>query len=115
MKRIYVPESGDLVWASFDPQAGHEQPGRRPALVLSPREYNEKVGLALACPITSKAKNYPFEVPLETSRVHGVVLADQIRSFDWRFRQFTFLERAPADTLDEVVRTLQMLLPIIED
>ena len=115
MKRGYVPEAGDLVWVSFDPQSGHEQAGRRPALVLSPRGYNEKVGLALACPVTSKVKGYPFEVPLYMSRVRGVVLADQIRSFDWRSRQFTYIEHAPVDAVDEVVHTLQMLLPVVED
>lgn len=115
MKRGYVPESGDLVWASFDPQAGHEQAGRRPALVLSPQNYNEKVGLALACPITSKIKGYPFEVLLHSSRVQGAILADQVRSLDWRSRQFTFIEHAPAETVHDVVQTLQMLLPVVED
>jgi mRNA interferase MazF len=114
VKRGYVPDSGDLVWASFDPQSGHEQAGRRPALVLSPREYNEKVGLALSCPITSKLKGYPFEVPVHASRTQGVVLADQVRSLDWRSRQFMFIERAHADTLIAVVQTLQTLLPATE-
>lgn len=115
VKRGYLPEAGDLVWVSFDPQSGHEQAGRRPAVVLSPREYNEKVGLALTCPITSKVKGYPFEVPLHASRIQGVVLADQVRSLDWRSRQFTFIERAPADTLIAVVQTLQTLLPTSEE
>jgi mRNA interferase MazF len=114
VKRGYVPESGDLVWASFDPQAGHEQAGRRPALVLSPLQYNEKVGLALACPITSKVKGYPFEVLLHGNRVRGAILADQIRSLDWRSRQFTFIEHAAPEALEEVVRALQMLLPVVE-
>ena len=113
--RGYVPESGDLVWASFDPQAGHEQAGRRPALVLSPFEYNEKVGLALACPITSKVKGYPFEVALDAGRIQGVVLADQIRSLDWRSRQFALIERASKEVLDEVVQTLLILLPMQEE
>src|SRR5208337_1639233 len=73
VKRGYVPDSGDLVWASFDPQSGHEQAGRRPALVISSHSYNEKVGLALACPITSKVKGYPFEVEANSTRVRGVV------------------------------------------
>ena len=115
MKRSYVPKSGDLVWASFDPQVGHEQAGRRPVLVLSPSEYNEKVGLALTCPITSKVKGYPFEVALHTSRIRAVVLADQVRSLDWRSRRFTLIERAPADTLHAVVQTLQTLLPTVEE
>ena len=115
MKRGYVPDSGDLVWVSFDPQSGHEQAGRRPALVISPHSYNEKVGLALACPITSKVKGYPFEVEANSSRVRGVVLADQIRSLDWRSRQFTFIEQAAPETLVAVVQTLWTLLPVIED
>ena len=115
VKRGYVPDSGDLVWVSFYPQSGHEQAGRRPALVISPHSYNEKVGLALACAITSKVKGYPFEVETNSSRVQGVVLADQIRSLDWRSRQFTFIEQAAPETLDVVVQTLLTLLPVIED
>jgi len=115
VKRGYVPDSGDLVWASFDPQSGHEQAGRRPALVISPHSYNEKVGLALACPITSKVKGYPFEVEANSTRVRGVVLADQIRSLDWRSRQFTFIEQAEPETLDAVVQALLTLVPVIED
>jgi mRNA interferase MazF len=106
----YVPAAGDLVWTSFDPQAGDEQAGRRPALVLSPASYNGKVGLALACPITSQAKGYPFEVSLTSKRVKGVVLADQIRSLDWRARQFAFIERAAEETVIAVEELLQTLL-----
>ena len=91
MKRkvAYVPERGDAVWISLDPQAGHEQAGRRPALVLSPAAYNGRVGLALLCPITNQAKGYPFEVPLpEGLPVTGVVGADQVKSLDWRAQGF---------------------------
>ena len=112
MRRAYIPEAGDLVWASFDPQAGHEQSGRRPALILSPGEYNEKSGLALACPITSKVKGYPFEVAVTASHVRGVVLADQVSSLDWRSRQFTLIERASAETVEEVKESLGTLLQI---
>jgi mRNA interferase MazF len=112
VKRAYIPEAGDLVWASFDPQSGHEQSGRRPALVLSPGEYNEKAGLALTCPITSKVKGYPFEVALTTSRVQGVVLADQVRSLDWRSRQFTLIERASTETVEAVMHCLSTLLQL---
>src|SRR3990172_1318707 len=84
----YVPDRGDAVWLQFDPRLGHEQAGRRPALVLSPRTYNSRVGLALFCPITSQVKGYPFEVPLPTGlRIRGCVLADQIKSLDWRSRK----------------------------
>ena len=110
VRRAYIPEAGDLVWASFDPQSGHEQSGRRPALVFSPRAYNEKVGLTLTCPITSQVKGYPFEVAVTGSRVHGVVLADQVRSLDWRSRQFTLIERANIETVEAVKQCLGMLL-----
>src|SRR5437762_13948374 len=84
-KTAYVPERGDAVWLTLDPQAGHEQAGRRPALVLSPAAYNGRVGLALCCPITNQAKGYPFEVALPDGlAVSGVVLADQVKSLDWR-------------------------------
>src|SRR3954471_14030479 len=83
----YVPQRGDAVWITLTPQAGHEQAGRRPALVLSPASYNGKVGLALLCPITSQIKGYPFEVRLPDGLpVAGVVLADQIKALDWRAR-----------------------------
>ena len=84
----YVPERGDVVWITFNPQAGHEQVGRRPALVLSPKAYNGKVGLALLCPVTSQVKGYPFEVGIpEGLPVSGVILSDQVKSLDWRARK----------------------------
>ena len=84
----YAPQRGDIVWLRFTPHAGHEQAGRRPALVLSPRLYNRKVGLAVCCPITSKVKGYPFEVELpEGLEATGAVLCDQLKSLDWRARR----------------------------
>jgi mRNA interferase MazF len=84
----YIPARGDIIWLTFNPQAGHEQAGRRPALVLSPSEYNEKVWLAILCPITSQIKGYPFEVEIPDGLpVTGVVLADQGKSLDWKARQ----------------------------
>ena len=84
----YVPQRGDVVWLSFDPQAGYEQAGRRPAFVLSPESYNRKTGLFLACPVTSKVKGYPFEVVLPDGvGVSGAILADQIKSLDWKARR----------------------------
>src|SRR2546425_7609843 len=86
--KAYVPDVGDLVWLNFMPQAGHEQAGRRPALVLSPLTYNDKASLAVVCPITSRAKGYPFEVPLPKGlMIAGVVLADHLKSVDWRERR----------------------------
>lgn len=108
----YVPDAGHIVWLEFSPQAGHEQAGRRPGLVLSPRSYNEKSSVALFCPITSKVKGYPFEVLLPPSmRVTGVVLSDQVRSLDWRARRARFEEQAPAQVVREVKEKLSVLLP----
>ena len=88
MSAAYLPETGDFVWLTFDPQAGREQAGRRPALVLSPRSYNAKSGLALVCPITNQVKGYPFEVAISTGLVPtGVILADHVKSVDWKARR----------------------------
>ena len=107
----YVPERGDIVWISLNPQAGHEQAGRRPAAVVSPKSYNAKVGLGLFCPITSQVKGYPFEVPVPHGLpVGGVVLADQVKSLDWRARKAEFAGRLPADARDEVLGKLGALL-----
>jgi mRNA interferase MazF len=107
----YVPERGDVVWISLNRQAGHEQGGRRPAVVVSPRSYNSKVGLGLFCPITSQVKGYPFEVALPGGLpVKGVVLADQVKSLDWRARQAEFAARLPGNTSAEVVGKLAVLL-----
>ena len=107
----YVPERGDLVWITLHPQAGHEQAGRRPAVVVSPRSYNVKVGLGLFCPITSQVKGYPFEVALPAGLpVKGVVLADQVKSLDWRAREAQLAARLPGSVSAEVVGKLAVLL-----
>jgi mRNA interferase MazF len=109
--RAYVPDAGDLVWLTFDPQAGHEQRGRRPALILSPRLYNAKARLAIACPITSHVKGYPFEVPLPaTGRITGVVLADHVKNLDWQARRLVFEAKASAEILIDVREKLRVLL-----
>jgi mRNA interferase MazF len=102
------------VWLRFDPQAGSEQAGRRPALVLSPKEYNRKVGLALFCPITSRSKGYPFEVRLpEGFAVEGVVLCDQIKSLDWRARRTQRITSVPEGVMHEVTgRVLALVDPV---
>jgi mRNA interferase MazF len=106
----YVPDAGDLVWLTFDPQAGREQAGRRPAIVLSPRTYNQRSSLALLCPITSRVKGYPFEIALpEGCGVRGVVLADQIRSLDWKARRATRAGKVPAQILEEIVARIAPL------
>lgn len=107
----YVPDRGDVVRISFDPQAGHEQAGRRPAIVISPRAYNARVGLALLCPITIQVKGYPFEVRIpEGFPVVGVVLSDQVKSLDWRARKADLWCRLPPATYDEVFQKLTTLL-----
>lgn len=107
----YIPDRGDIAWIDFSPQAGHEQAKRRPAIVLSGRRYNAGLGFAIVCPITTKVKGYVFEVPLPGgTETGGVVLADQIRSFDWRARGIEFCERAPQEVLDEVVARIAALL-----
>ena len=107
----YVLDRGDLVWLEFTPQAGHEQAGRRPALVLSPRNYNERSSLALFCPVTSKVSGYPFEVQLPPSGpIMGVVLADQLRSQDWRARHAKFVVRASPQIVSEVQEKIDVLM-----
>src|SRR5213083_2441326 len=107
-KRNYVPERGDAVWITLDPQAGREQAGRRPALVLSPASYNGRVGLALLCPITNQAKGYPFEVGVPAGLpVSGVVLADHLKSLDWRVRMASYICSLPAATVAEVLQKAQ--------
>jgi mRNA interferase MazF len=107
----YVPDAGEFIWLSFDPQAGHEQGGRRPALVLSPKTYNRRSGLALVCPVTSHSKNYPFEVAVPVGcGVAGVILADHVMSVDYRARRAARAGRCAAESVDEVLARLAPLL-----
>lgn len=109
--RAYVPDAGDLVWLTFDPHAGHEQRRRRPALVLSPRTYNAKTRLALACPVTSQVKGYPFEVPLPVGgAIRGAVLADHVKNLDWDARRVRFEAKAPVEVVVDVRERLRALL-----
>ena len=111
----YVPNQGDLIWLTFNPQAGHEQAGRRPALVLSPADYNRKVGLAILCPITNQEKGYPFEVKIPAGLgVTGVILADQVKSMDWRVRQAEFIDQLPEWIHRQVMARLLVLLEVQE-
>ena len=112
-RRSTAPRRGDAVWISLAPQAGHEQAGRRPALVVSPAEYNRKVGLALLCPITSRVKGYPFEVRIPDGlAVGGAELSDQVKSLDWRARRAQLICRMPSAVVSE---TLGKLLTLLED
>lgn len=108
---MYVPKRGDLIWLSFTPQAGHEQSGRRPAVVLSPKSYNAKVGLMLACPVTSQSKGYPFEVPIPVNlRISGVILSDQIKSLDWKAREAELIASLPLAVVNELLAKATTLL-----
>lgn len=107
----YIPQCGDIVWITLNPQAGHEQSGRRPAVVLSPGNYNNKTGLAIFCPLTSQIKGYPFEVLLPDGlSVTGAILSDQVKSLDWRVRNAELLCSLPKDTISEVLHKLNTLL-----
>jgi len=107
----YVPARGDLIWLQFNPQAGHEQAGHRPAVVISPRSYNRRVGLTICCPITSQVKGYPFEVLLPQGLgVEGAILSDQIKSLDWRVRKARRIGTLPPDVFQETVGKILALL-----
>ena len=107
----YVPDRGDAVWISLNPQTGHEQAGRRPAVILSPVSYNSKAGLAVLCPITNQIKGYPFEVAIPAGKaVAGAILADQVKSLDWRVRKAELICKLPEATAAEVIGKLKALL-----
>jgi len=115
VRTAYVPDAGDLIKIDFDPQAGHEQAGWRPAIVLSPASYNRPTGLAIVAPITNQRKGYPFEVALPAGlRVTGVVVSDAVKNLDWRARNARFVEAAPANVLAAVRQRLQLLLGLGE-
>lgn len=107
---MYVPDRGDLVWLQFNPQSGHEQAGRRPALTLSPKAYNQKVGLGIFCPVTRQEKGYPFEVKVSEKKIQGVVLADQVKNLDWKKREAEFIAKVPEIVIDEVTELLKTLI-----
>ena len=110
VKKQYIPERGDIIWLDFEPTKGREQKGVRPAFVVSPKTYNAKVGLALVCPITSHKKGYPFEVPCSFSKIDGVILADHVRSIDWKTRCAKYVDTASALIVDEVEQRLLSLI-----
>ncbi len=108
--KAYVPDRGDLVWLEFDPQTGHEQAGRRPAFVVSPRLYNQRAGLAVVCPITTKAKGYPFEIVVAGIKIAGCVLGDQLKSLDYRARHARLIEKAETVLVGEVLAKIAVLV-----
>lgn len=106
----YIPDRGDIVWIQFNPQAGHEQAGERPAIIVSPAAYNQKTGLSLMCLITSRVKGYPFEVVLpDDLEISGVILADQIKSLDWQARNARFAQKASHEVINEVLAKIKVL------
>lgn len=108
-KKDYVPDQGDILWITLSPKVGHEQSGRRPVIVLSPIFYNEKSKIIVTCPVTSKQKDYPFEVPIKVGDIQGVVLADHIRALDWRGRDAVFITRAEITTVNQVIEKINFL------
>jgi mRNA interferase MazF len=110
VRKIYIPEQGEVVWINFNPVRGHEQKGKRPAFVVSRRIYNEKSGLALLCPITSQIKGYPLEVSINTAKIKGAILADQMRSVDWKERKASFISKADSSVIAEVKEKLFALV-----
>jgi len=110
VKIAYIPERGDIVWVSFDPSLGHEQAGRRPALVLSPKEYNKKTDIAICCPITKSVKGYSFEVEISVGSVKGAILCDQIRALDWLGRNCQFIGKVSDMQLSEVQDKISELI-----
>uniref|UniRef100_A0A7C3IH62 Endoribonuclease MazF n=1 Tax=Gracilinema caldarium TaxID=215591 RepID=A0A7C3IH62_9SPIR len=109
-QKTYIPERGDIVWLDFDPQAGHEQKGRRPALVISQKAYNKKVGLGIFCLITSKEKGYPFEVQVTGNTIKGSVLSDQVKSLDWRIRNIEYIEKIDIASLERVIEYIKVII-----
>jgi mRNA interferase MazF len=108
---VYVPACGDVIWIDLSPQSGHEQSGRRPAVVLSPKNYNEKTGLVIMCPVTSKIKGYPFEVVIPVDfPVNGAILSDQVKSLDWRVRNAEYILSLPEAIISTVLKKLALLL-----
>jgi mRNA interferase MazF len=106
----YVPDRGDFIWLNFTRQIGHKQAGKRPALVLSQKEYNGKTGLLIACPVTSQVKGYPFEVLVAGKKIKGVILSDQVKSLDWKARKASFAEKAASTVVSEAQAKLLLLL-----
>lgn len=110
VRKGYVPDRLDIVWIDLNPTRGHEQANVRPVLVLSPKKYNERTGLMVACAITSRVKGYSYEVALTKKETEGVVLSDQMRSLDWRSRKVRFIQRAPVEIFEELKENIETLL-----
>ncbi len=110
VNKNYIPDRGEIVWLNFSPSRGHEQRGRRPALIVSPSIYNKRSGLILVCPITSKIHHYPFEVEFHSNQVSGVILTDQLKSVDWQARRVEFISLLSKETFQTVQQLLSRLI-----
>ncbi len=108
--RQYIPKRGDIIWTDFDPAAGHEQKGKRPALVLSPVPFNQKMKLALVAPVTSRVRGHAFEVPLKGKMISGVVLCQQVKTIDYIERGVSFAEKAHTDVVDDVLARVRAII-----
>ena len=106
----YTPDRGDIVWLNFIPQADREQMGKRPAIVLSPKKYNEKTNLAVCCPITTSVKGYPFETIIKGKKIHGAVLCDHLKNLDWKARKAKFIEKAQTSVVAECTAKIASLI-----
>lgn len=106
----YIPERGDILWISFTPKAGKDQAGHQPAIVLSHKEYNKRIGLAILCPVTTKVKGYPFEIKIDFKEIKGVILADHVKNLDWKERKATLIEKAPDNIVDEVITLINTII-----
>jgi len=106
----YVPEQGDIVALNFDPQSGHEQKGRRPALIISNKIFNQHLGLAFACPITNTKRDFPFHVAVESENITGYIMAEQMKSIDYKSRSIKFIEKANAQTVNDILSIIDSIL-----
>jgi len=109
-KSYFIPGRGDAVWINFNPQKGREQANKRPAIVISPKIYNQKTGLAIMCPITSQIKNYPFEILIDENKIKGAVLSDQLRCLDWRARKISFIQKIKPEAISAIQQKIALLL-----
>lgn len=110
MVKPYVPERGDIVWLDFSPTVGHEQKGKRPAIVITPSSYNKKTFMAIVCPITTKTKGYPFEVTINSSSVNGFALVDQLKAIDWHAKKIEYSCKTSNSELNKILNMINLLL-----
>jgi mRNA interferase MazF len=106
----YVPQQGDIVALNFDPQSGHEQKGRRPAIIISNKVFNQHLGLAFACPITNTKRDFPFHVAVESENITGYIMAEQMKSIDYKSRSIKFIEKANAQTVNDILSIIDSIL-----